>query len=158
MSLHDDDKTRTCKKHRLIAEQFIPNPDNLPMIDHINHDKKDNRISNLRYVTNSTNQYNRTSSKTVRYEFETDIPEDAIVVDFYETKTGRKEFDIGKYYYYFDEEAKTDLFYSRINENIYKILHINMVKGGGRAVFLIDKNNRNIGVYIHKFKQQHDLN
>ena len=31
-----DNKRHKYKKHRLIAEQFIPNPDNLPEIDHIN--------------------------------------------------------------------------------------------------------------------------
>ena len=157
VSLNVGNKNKLCKKHRLIAEQFLLNPDNLPMIDHINHDKKDNRISNLRFVSNSTNQYNRLSTRSVHYEFIEDIPDDAVVVDFYDSRTGRKEFDIDKYYYYFDEELNKDIFYNRINENLYKILHINMIKGGLQAVYLIDKNNRNVGVYINKFKQQHDL-
>lgn len=36
--------------HRLIAETFIPNPDNLPQVDHINTIRNDNRIENLRWV------------------------------------------------------------------------------------------------------------
>ena len=35
-------------KDRIIAEQFIPNPNNLPDLEHINGNKKDNRIENLR--------------------------------------------------------------------------------------------------------------
>ena len=37
--------------HRLIAETFIPNPDNLPQVDHRNENKADNHVSNLRWST-----------------------------------------------------------------------------------------------------------
>lgn len=41
------------KVHRLVADAFIPNPDNLPQIHHLNHDRKDNRVCNLKWVSKS---------------------------------------------------------------------------------------------------------
>ena len=46
-------------QHRLLAKAFIPNPENKPTVDHINRNKKDNRLENLRWATYSENVNNR---------------------------------------------------------------------------------------------------
>ena len=44
--------------HRLIAEAFIPNPDNKPCIDHIDRNRTNNKLSNLRWSTYIENNNN----------------------------------------------------------------------------------------------------
>ena len=53
VQLHKNGITKTYLVHRLVAETFLPKPDNLPEIHHLNHDRKDNRARNLQWVTRS---------------------------------------------------------------------------------------------------------
>ena len=49
--------------HRLVAQAFILNPDNLPEVDHINRIPDDNRVENLRWANDFTQAQNRGDMK-----------------------------------------------------------------------------------------------
>lgn len=55
VSLTKDSKTKTMFVHRLVAETFIDNPDNLPFINHKDEDKTNNFVDNLEWCTNEYN-------------------------------------------------------------------------------------------------------
>lgn len=55
---YKDGKRKMHKVHRLVAKAFIPNMENKPEVDHINADKADNRVENLRWVTSRENFHN----------------------------------------------------------------------------------------------------
>ena len=54
-----DGKKITKRVHQAVAITFLDNPENKPTIDHVNRDKKDNRLENLRWATRSEQNRNK---------------------------------------------------------------------------------------------------
>ena len=61
IGLWKDKKVRQFRISRLIAETFIPNPENKPYVDHIDTNKANNNVCNLRWVTPAENSNNNIS-------------------------------------------------------------------------------------------------
>ena len=134
-------------KHRIIALQFIPNPNNLPFIDHLNHNRADNRIENLRWITNQENCMNKSKHRGIEYVFIDKLDED-------------KSFEINKYDEYEFENYYFNLvdeqFYLKTHDEMYRRLYVNNDRGS-EYVIMKDKNNRPRKINIKVFRKQYDI-
>ena len=133
-------------KHRIVAIQFIQNDEPLVKneVDHINHDRADYHIENLRWCSSKENQLNKSSYKGIEYQFidYDETPDDLVEVRDY----GKHEFE--DYYYSPDNNS----FYFDTGVNL-RVLHVNFMKNGSAYVNMMNNKNKKIQIYYNKFKK-----
>jgi len=56
VTLCKDGNSELVYVHRLVAEAYIPNPENKPMVNHIDGNKQNNNVGNLEWVTGYENR------------------------------------------------------------------------------------------------------
>ena len=104
VSLCKNIKVKMFTIHRLLGKCFLDNPNNYPVIDHINCNKMDNRLSNLRWTTYSINNHNSINSnknkKNISGEPNISHRKERNswqVIIYFNKKIYRKSFNIKKY-------------------------------------------------------------
>ena len=84
VELSSNGKTKKFLVHRLVAEAFITNPDNLPEVNHINEDKTNNRVDNLEFCNHKYN---------VNYGTRTDRMRDTKIKNGYWSGLSKEEYN-----------------------------------------------------------------
>ena len=141
------DKKRMLK-HRLIANQFLKNddPTNKRYIDHINRNKQDNHLTNLRWVSPSENSFNLNNhDKIIKYEYIETLPDDIFEITTY----GRHE--IANVYY--SEEQDTFYFYNGVS---YRVI-ITCYQRNCPFINVHDRKGKRLQIFINRFKKMYDL-
>ena len=127
--------------HRILAKHFIPNPENLREVDHIDRDKANNTLENLRWVTRSQNLSNRTMKKYNKREFLDHAPNDIIEIRTF------NDFEYPENKYFFCGE--NDRVVLRVNDHKWQWL-AQTPQNGYLLIKMRDINGRYHQVYMHK--------
>ena len=132
---------RTYRLHRILARHFIPNPNNLPEVDHVDRNPSNNSIDNLRWVSRSENARNRTVTALGRREYMNTAPNDLIEI----TQYNDFEFPPEKYFFC----CENDKVVQRINNHKWRFLSENP-QNGYLKISMRDVSGRYHQLYVHK--------
>lgn len=102
--LYKNKKRKTYKVHRLVAENFIENPNEYKEVNHINGNKKNNTVNNLEWCTRKQNMIHAGETGLLSKESFRDIPVKAvkgdIILDFKSKKECSNYFGFGYWWYH----------------------------------------------------------
>jgi hypothetical protein len=136
--------------HRIIAGQFIPNPEGLLEVDHISRNKTDNSIQNLRWCSRNINMRNKNSHCGAKYQYLNQLPDGYVPFTEYEMKNGTKR--IFKNLYLKMENNKPK-FITDNSEHYFRYLHENINDFGSRFVSYRDIHGKSCSICFNRISK-----
>lgn len=130
--------------HVIVAKQFLHNddPSHKTQVDHKNHDRSDNRLENLRWITVSGNNINKLSYGNNKFEYREELGDEAFEVTSYNNHTFES--------LYFDPEANCFYIYTGA---AYREVHYYTHRSGALFIQICDVNNVKATITLSKFKK-----
>ena len=131
----------TYRYHRILAKHFIPNPENLQEVDHIDRDKTNNALDNLRWVNRTENNSNRSKFTRQKREFLDHAPNDIAEIRTFNDV----EYDENRYFFCYENDRVV----LRVNDHKWQWL-AQTPHNGYLRMKMRDINGRYHQVYAHK--------
>ena len=127
--------------HRILAKHFIPNPENLPEVDHADRDKANNSLDNLRWVNRSQNMSNRSKYTLQKRQYIDHAPNDITEIRTFNDV----EYDENRYFFCYENDRVVQ----RVNDHKWQWL-AQTPQNGYLIISMRDTNGRYHHVYAHK--------
>lgn len=95
VSLSNKGKQKQLLVHRLVAQAFIPNPNNLPEVNHKDGNKRNNNVDNLEWTTRSENEEH---AYRTGLQLQKNTPEQAAMIRFLYSLGGITQKELARIY------------------------------------------------------------
>lgn len=139
--------------HTMVAKQFIPNPDNLPIVNHKDENKMNPCVDNLEWVTVQKNAKHGTTQKRRSEKLEKPINEYSL--DGIYIRTWRSMIAITEYIVECDKDIEFEKMYSIIGQIIRYNNKNTEKKSIDNSIFKTYDNCENITVKLTKQRKNH---
>jgi hypothetical protein len=141
VNLHRDGMQKTKRIHKLVAAAFLGDPEGDREVDHIDRNRSNNNIENLRYVSKSENGKNRGSHHGVQYKYVDTLPDGAIVVEEYNDHIFEDlHYHGGNFYFY--------------NGVQYRVVHRNLdSRSNSYSIMAVDVDGNRVRIAISKYQR-----